>query len=202
MNYITLEQAGDLFLTIEKMAELLGLSLASARVFASRYVKKGLLIRLKNNLYVLPNKITSFNQTDLFYLSNLLQTPSYISLMSALAYFELTTQIPRNFTEAINPVRSRHFKADGLDFVYNKIQPDLYFGFARQGNFFIATPEKALVDCCYLTALKRYSMDFDSLNLDRFDRIKVQKIAKKFPGFTQLFINNLWHGNIQKTRTI
>ncbi|MBM4307386.1 MAG: hypothetical protein FJ123_11710, partial [Deltaproteobacteria bacterium] len=43
---------GRLYFTVEELQDLLGISRESARVLCSRYVKKGLFIRLKKNFYI------------------------------------------------------------------------------------------------------------------------------------------------------
>jgi len=192
MNYALLEQSNSTFFTVQKIAELLNISEASARVLASRYAAKNLLLSPKKNFYLLPERVKALSKEDTFYLSSLLQTPSYVSLQTALAYHEITTQMPRNFIEAVNPVRTCSYALADIDFAYTKIKKNLYFDFERKGHFFIASPEKALLDASYLEVLNRYSMDWSSLDFSKFDAKKIRKLAKKFPKKVQKFIDHLF----------
>jgi len=191
MNIIPLQQSGRLFFTTQNIAEILGISEASARVLGARYAKKGILVRLKNNIYLLESQIARLGASELFQLSNLIQTPSYVSFMTALAYHGVTTQITREVVEAISPVRTGEFKAKDLLFVYSKIQPDLYFGFERVEGFFIASKEKALLDCLYFSGLGQYKLDVDSLDLSLFSAKLLHEFVSKFSPKTQKLLDEI-----------
>ena len=53
-------------------------------------------------------------------LANLAQTPSYISLATALDYYELTTQIQRTFFESVALKRTKRINVDGHIFRYTR----------------------------------------------------------------------------------
>lgn len=101
--------------------------------------------------------------------------------MTALTFHGITTQVQRDWFESITWKRSTKMDARGVSFVFYKAQPNLYFGFVRQESFFIAEPEKALVDAAYLHSLGRYPLDWSSLNLDALDREKVNTLMAPFP---------------------
>ncbi|MBU0705784.1 hypothetical protein KJ657_00105 [Patescibacteria group bacterium] len=200
MNLLKLEQNQRPVWTVQSIARTLGIKEASARVMASRYAKKGILTRLRNNLYLMKSLSRQVSQDDLFYLSNIIQTPSYISFMTALSYYGITTQITRNVIEAVSPVRTQYYEAEEWVFNYSKIDKDLYFGFIREGKFFIATKEKALLDCLYYSSMGRYSLDVDSIDLSGFSAAELQKMAKKFPKKTQvLLLKLLRNAGLKKT---
>lgn len=185
MNLINLQQKNRLFFTIEDLAKTLNIKEASASVLASRYVKKGYFLGLKKNMYILKETASRAEKEALFRLSNVLQTPSYISLLTALSYYGVTTQMTREAVEAVNPVRSVEYESGPLFFSFRKIQKKLYFGFSREQSFFIATPEKALLDALYLQSLGEYELDASSLDLAKINKKSIEKIAKKFPFPTQ-----------------
>jgi len=200
MNLFTLEQNQRLTWTVQNIARTLGIQEDSARVMCSRYVKKGILTRLRNNLYLLKSRLGQVSQSDLFYLSNVIQTPSYISFMTALSYYGVTTQITRNVFEAVSPVRTKYYESDQWVFNYSKINKTLYFGFKREGKYFIATKEKALLDCLYFSSMGRYNLDTDSLDLSKFSVAELRKTAKKFPEETQnLLFKLLSDAGLKKT---
>lgn len=72
--------------------------------------------------------------------------------------------------------------ARGVSFKFYKVQPGFYFGFVKHDEgFFIAEPEKALVDAAYLSTLGRYSLDMSSLNLDALDKEKLITLTASLP---------------------
>ena len=93
MKFIELRKIRKPYFGYEEIARVLGISAASARVTASRYARNGLLVRLKKNIYVLQEEWNTAGREEKFLLANLGQTPSYISLMTALDYYQITTQI-------------------------------------------------------------------------------------------------------------
>ncbi|GBD89212.1 hypothetical protein BMS3Abin03_03162 [bacterium BMS3Abin03] len=66
MNINKLNKNKKLILSIEDIAELLSISKESAKVTANRYVKQNLLLRLKRNFYITPNKFENLKEDDLF----------------------------------------------------------------------------------------------------------------------------------------
>jgi len=165
----------------EDIARVLGISQASAKVTASRYTKQGILLRLKKNMYVLKEAWNLAGREEKFLLANLGQVPSYISLMTALDYFEISTQLQRNFFESVAVKRSKEINLNGNVFRYVKITPNLYNAFTKEKNFFIAAPEKALLDALYLMSYGRYSLDLSSLDASKFDRQELERLSRKFP---------------------
>jgi predicted transcriptional regulator of viral defense system len=165
----------------EDIAVALCINKASAVVSANRYTKSGHLVRLKRNFYMLRERWDNLDAADLLRVANLLQVPSYVSLMSALSYYEVTTQIQRGFTESVATKRTKNVEIEERVFRYTKIDKKLYFGFSRREGIFIADPEKAFLDMVYLASLKRYSFDIGSLDPEKLDRGKVVSMARKFP---------------------
>lgn len=198
MNLPKLNNSNQFYFTTESVAGTLGITKASARVLCSRYVKRGIFIRFKNNIYVSQYQFPSLSQEDLFYLSNLIQTPSYISFMTALSYYQVTTQITRNVIEAANPIRTQSFDSEKINFVYNKLNPRLYFGFERLGKFFIATKEKAFLDLLYFKSLGRYAVDLDSIDLRKLSIPSLKKLSKKFSKKTQIVLEEFLTSNSLK----
>ena len=70
---------------------------------------------------------------------------------------------------------------NGSVFRYAKIADELYFGFKKERGFFIATPEKALVDAFYLMSYGRYSLDVPALESSKLDRGEIKRLSKAFP---------------------
>ena len=83
----------------------------------------------KKNLYILREAWNAASKEDKFRLANLGQSPSYISLMSALEYYEITTQMQRDFFESVAVKRTKEIQVNDNVFRYSKINVALYFGF-------------------------------------------------------------------------
>ncbi|MCD6569229.1 MAG: hypothetical protein J7L53_00825 [Deltaproteobacteria bacterium] len=185
MKFLQLKNIKKLYFGHEDIARALGITLQSAKVTVNRYINQGLLIRVKRNIYVLREKWTSLDREQKFLIANIIQVPSYISLMSALDYYEITTQVQRDFIESIAVKRTKGVKIEQSFFNYTKINTDLYSGFSRTRGFFIATPEKAFLDAVYLMSFGRYSFDIPSIDLSKLNSEKIVYLARLFPLRTQ-----------------
>jgi predicted transcriptional regulator of viral defense system len=197
MKFLELHTIGKLYFGYEEIARVLGISLASARVSASRYVRQGLLVRVKRNMYMLREVWNAAGKAEKFLLVNLGQTPSYISLMTALDYYEISTQVQREYFESVAVKRTKEIQVDGSVFRYSKIAGDLYFGFKKEKGFFIATPEKALVDAIYLMSYGRYALDISALDSDKLDRNEIIRLSQEFPSKTKTMLKK--HGFLKTT---
>ncbi|MBN2453675.1 MAG: hypothetical protein JXB40_05400 [Candidatus Omnitrophica bacterium] len=186
MKLETIKKLRELpYFTIDDLARISGIGHASAYVFCNRYVKNGVFIRLKNNFYVLEEMWGRLAPEGRFKIANYLQVPSYISFMTALSYYEMTTQVQRDFFESASLKRSAAFEAPPAEFSYYKLKKELYFGFVKMKDFFIATPEKALIDSLYLYSFGRFGLDLDSINMKHFDKAALRAILKVFPKKTK-----------------
>jgi predicted transcriptional regulator of viral defense system len=192
MRYAELRQlASKLYFTYEDVADTLKINQASAKVLCSRYAEKCLFIRLKKNLYVLKERWEQNSVQELYRISNVLQVPSYISLMTALSYYELTTQVQRGVIEAVSVKRTVKDEINDIAFYFYKIKKDLYFDFVKTGDFFIATKEKAFLDALYLYSLGKYAFDIDSIDIAKLDIKRIKKLLKKFPDKTKKVVKTI-----------
>lgn len=190
MNITKLRKISKLYFGYEELSRTLGISTASARVTASRYVKMGLLVRIKRNLYMLKETWDASGPSEKFVLANLGQTPSYISLLTALDFHNVSTQMQQNYIESIVLQRTRTIDIEGTLFRYTKIAAPLYSGFARQDGFFVASPEKALVDAVYLVSFGRYALDFSSIDPEKINPHEIAKISKPYPCRTKTMLRS------------
>jgi len=181
MNIRKLRKLKQLYFTYQDLADQLQISPESAMVSCSRYVRSGDLTRLKRNNYILSETWERLSREEYYVLANMLQVPSYISLTSALIYYGYTTQIHRDFIESVAIKRTREFHIKEITFNFSRIKKDYYSDFIRKDDFFIATPEKALVDAVYLDTLGRYRLDAGSIDLGKFNKNKIFKIVSKYP---------------------
>ena len=181
MTYERLLKIDKPFFTPYDVAYVLGNKRASAEVLCSRYVKKGLLTRLKRGLYVRTETLANLSQRDLFRIANFLQVPSYISLMTALSYYGITTQAQMGFLESISVKRTKTFEAGNVSFHYTKVKPDLFRGFIKREGIFIALPEKAVLDSLYLVSIGRYTLDGSRLDLTNLNEEILADFSALYP---------------------
>ena len=196
MNYTKLMAIKKIHFGYEEISRILGITPESARVAANRYVKQGILLRVKRNLYILRDRWAAMTEEEKFAVANRAQVPSYISLMTALSYYEITTQVQRGFIESVAVKRTKRISVSDTTLNFTKIGQGLYFGFVKKNNFFIATPEKAFLDAVYLMSLARYDLDLSSIDRDKLDMAKIKAIAGKFPQKTREVLKK--HGYLTK----
>jgi len=185
MKYSDLYKIDKLYFGYEDLARALGIEPASVRVSASRYVKQGLLLRIKRNLYVRRDIWISAGQLEKFKIANMGLVPSYISLATALYYYGVTTQVQRNFFESIAIRKTKEISINTDLFRYTKISVNLYSGFVKEKGIFIATPEKAILDAFYLMSYGRYALDVSALDAAKLDYAKIKRLAGAFPPKTR-----------------
>jgi predicted transcriptional regulator of viral defense system len=171
-----------------EIARVLNIKSESARVLANRYVKKNILIRAKRDMYMFRDRWYQFDLEKRFEIANLLQVPSYISFMTALSYYEVTTQMQVDYIESVALKRTTEIEIENTLFTFSRIKEKLYYEFSKTNNFFIATPEKALVDALYLMSLGRYRLDLSAIDKDKLDQKRLEMIAGKFPEQTITFM--------------
>ena len=185
MRLEELNRINKLYFGYEEIARVFGIDAASARVTASRYVGQGLLLRMKKNLYLRREVWNAAGKEEKFLLANLGQVPSYVSLTTALDYYEITTQVTRDFFESMSVKRTKEILLNGTVFRYTKITAALHFGFKKEKGFFMATPEKALLDAFYLMSFGRYALDLAALDATKLDRDEIKRLSGEFPGKTR-----------------
>ncbi len=202
MNYQKIDKLNKLYFTCQDVTNTFSITPRSANVLCNRYVKNGSFVRLKRNFYTLNDKWKTLNENDLFFLANMLQVPSYISLSTALSYYQITTQLQQNIIESIAVNRTTKIEIGKQVFSYTKINRQLYFSFVKLDNFFIATKEKAFLDAIYLVSFNKYELDFAAIDFAKLDKKIIKKLVKKYPLRTANYLETLEkYGRVKKTRT-
>jgi len=153
---------------INDAIKVLNASRGYAKLFVLRCIKKGIVGRVERGVYYLKGYANEYAIA-----SNIIK-PSYVSLVSALAYYGLTTQIPR-VVYVVSPKRHRVIRnVEGYDIIFKHAKKELMFGYHKElnGNIFIADPEKAIVDIYYFRDLN----DLDEDALKSPPRISISKL--------------------------
>lgn len=110
---------------------------------------------------------------------------AYISFISALHLYGIIEQIPQVVTLA-STTHTKKIQTEMGTFSVHRIAPSFFDGFVwykGTGSFLIAEPEKALVDCLYLSARKKKHFGyFPELHFPKsFSFKEAREWAKKIP---------------------
>jgi len=109
----------------------------------------------------------------------------YVSFISALHIYGIIEQIPQMITLA-STAHTKVIKTKIGVFSIHRIAPSFFKGFEwheKTGNFLIAEPEKALVDCLYLSGRRKKQFSyFPELRFSKmFSFKKAEKWAALIP---------------------
>ncbi len=130
--------------------------------------KEGKLVKIRNGLYIRPD-FKMRGDLDRFLIANRLYEPSYISLFSALRYYNF---IPESVYEvtSLSTRKTKSFQFRKTDYSFRKIKAPLFFGFItvewRGETFRIASPAKAILDLAYMEPLFADVNWLEELRLD------------------------------------
>jgi predicted transcriptional regulator of viral defense system len=129
---------------------------------------KGYIVKLRNTWYAFPDTLKM--EADLYFLANRLRTPSYISLETALRFYNWIPENVFSITSVTSAKPAKWHTPVG-HFSYRSVQPRLFFGYEpveRQSTIFnIADPEKTLLDLLYFKPRLVEAADFQGLRLNR-----------------------------------
>ncbi|KKP47930.1 MAG: hypothetical protein UR39_C0002G0033 [Candidatus Woesebacteria bacterium GW2011_GWA1_33_30] len=147
-----------------------------------RMEKYKLIQKLIKGKYIL----SDLQMSD-FEKANIILSPSYISLESALSYYGILPQFTYSIT-SVTTQKSRKYKIKTKEYDYTKIQKAIFSDFVKKDNFLIAIPEKALIDLIYLASknigsLNLSDLDLSIINWKTFDKIKMGINYKPFQNY-------------------
>jgi len=110
---------------------------------------------------------------------------TYVSFISALHIYDIIEQIPQVITLA-STIHTKTIITKIGTFSIHRITPSFFAGFdwyKKKSNFLIAEPEKALIDCLYLSGCKKKQFGyFPELHFPKTFSFKKAKMwAEKIP---------------------
>jgi len=158
----------------------------------ARWVKKGLITQLRKGLYLL-GKTDRRVYPGRLYLASQLYNPSYISLELALNHYGIIPEQVMD-TPSISTKKTTSFKNEFGLFTYQTIKPKAFRGFTAREDasgltYFIAEPEKAVVDFIYLNLPKFKIGDAavftESYRFQRLEQLNTGKLKQ----YAELFNN-------------
>lgn len=191
MHFLKLAEKLPKFFSVKDVQLILSIQTDSARVLCARYTKKGIFLRIKRDLYVFKEVFLHLDRGSILHISGLIQENTYISFITALAYYGILPGLP-HYTEAVSFQRSIEKQVGHLTWKYHRLPKKLFFSYQKKDNFMIATPEKALLDLLYLYSLGRYYVDLKRINLEALSFEKLLELSHRFPLRTQKLLSWLY----------
>ena len=181
-NFAKLLNTESPFFTISSLQATFNITRESARTAACRLVDRGVLTRLCRDLFVLAGR-----KYSLFALANALYQPSVVSLETALNYWGLMVQDPQViFSVGLGSYR---FKINHTDFIYRQINPSLFrFGQKKIEDFYIAEPEKAVLDTLYMKSKGLADLLPEDINMDKLDNERLEYYSLPYPAVVKKMI--------------
>jgi len=129
------------------------------------------------------------NESLLYIIANKIYDPSYVSLESALSYYNLIPEGVYSVT-SVSSKKTSSFKTFLGVFSYKKIKEELLFGYQlvnyQNHNFKIAEIEKVILDYFYINSKIKNNNDFFEMRFnvqefkDRVNREKLDRYLKAF----------------------
>jgi len=168
------------------------------RARLNEWQNKGYIRKIVKNFYMFTD--IDVNEEILFEVANKIYAPSYISMETALSYYNLIPDSIFQIT-SISTRRTYNFDTNIGVFTYRKLKPSLFFGYNFVKNnekyFKIATIEKTILDFLYLNP------EIDNIKAINSLRINKQEFLlnlnkDKFKKYTEIFHNNLLSKRIKK----
>lgn len=148
-----------------------------------RWQKKGYLLRLRNQWYVF-NDAESFENIG-WLAANLIYAPSYISLHTALSWYNLIPEMIST-TTSVTTRKTNKFSCPLGTFDYHRIKPKIFgFGYllenvdtykGERGNsrkIMVASPQKAILDFFYINNFYDSKRDMEDLRLNETELHKI-----------------------------
>jgi predicted transcriptional regulator of viral defense system len=147
------------FFETKELAMLFDEPSAQIQARLSRWVEQDRLIQLRRGKYLLKPEDRR-QEVSLYYVSNYLYRPSYVSLFSALEFHGLIPEAV-GVVQAVTTRHRNQWETPAGRFHYYSLDRNRFRGYREyssgavtpvpvQGRFLLAVPEKALIDLFYL----------------------------------------------------
>jgi predicted transcriptional regulator of viral defense system len=169
------------------------------------WTKKGILIQLKRGMYLL-NDDDRKREVSRYVVANALCEPSYVSLESALQFYGL---IPEKVVEltSITTKKTQSYETHFGRYRFQHVKCEAFNGFVsvkdeNAFSFFIAEPEKALLDYLYLndtcTTAEVFIESLRLQNAEELDLKKIHEYALRFNNTTLMKLSDGLCGLLNK----
>lgn len=184
MNFIEFKNRLSLY-PVFSLQDIIRIDPTFHKIQLSRWEKKKYIEKVGRKWYVFLPII----QNDIlrFTLSNTFISPSYISLQSALSYYNFIPEAVMQ-TTAVSSKKTYRYETNKGIFSYKKIHAKNFWGYELKNNIKIASPEKAILDFLYLYPQYSSIDDFHGLRLNIFEIDSIIE-KEKFIHYAKLFEN-------------
>ncbi len=132
-----------------------------------QWQKAGYIVSLRRGWYAFTDYLGQPDYAS--YFATKIYTPAYISLHSALAFYDIIPEAVIDIT-CVTTLKTARFSNPFAYYSYQTIRPDLFWGYEPKTmldgkTYLMATPEKAILDLLYLYPY-RTPQDMIDLRLD------------------------------------
>lgn len=169
-----------------------------------RWQEKGYILKLRNRWYTFNNAESCENIEWLA--ANLIYSPSYISLHTALSWYNLIPEMIVT-TTSVTTRKTNKFSTPLGSFDYHRIKPDLFsFGYVFQDldnslkktsrQMMVATPQKAILDFFYINNYYDTENEIENLRLNESELQKI--INNEFYEYLAKYQNKALESRIRK----
>ncbi|HMQ61270.1 MAG TPA: hypothetical protein PKE06_11425 [Flavilitoribacter sp.] len=118
----------------------------------TRWQEKGYLQKIRSGFYRFASRPLK-SDSDIFFIANRIYQPSYVSLQSAMRWYDFIPEGVFTVT-SVSTLKTIQFSTSVGVFSYRSLKPELFWGYHLEayGDFRIkiADPAKALLDLLYL----------------------------------------------------
>ncbi|MCF6357892.1 MAG: hypothetical protein L3J54_08810 [Draconibacterium sp.] len=171
MNYVEFERALKIFpvFSIKDIRKWYS-DFNSRRLV--EWQKKSYIVKIRRGYYCFSER--ERGEHFIFFAANKIYSPSYISLQSALTWYNL---IPEGvfITSSVTTKNTAGYDTAIGNFEYKHLRPDLFFGYKLVTNsnftFKIAEPEKVILDYFYLNPINH----IEEIEEIRFNEILINE---------------------------
>jgi predicted transcriptional regulator of viral defense system len=170
-----LQASGKDFFTLADLEKITGLERESLGVYLNRWMKRGVLERAMRGIYVVPGGNARVER-----IAGQVYFPCYLSFESALSRLGVLNLVPYSLTFATSG-KTKSLDLLGRRVDYRYVKDGLYFGFDLADGFYIARPEKALLDLVYFASFGKASLPLEELDLKTLSRPVLTEMAGRFP---------------------
>lgn len=141
-----------------------------------RWQRKGYILRLRNQWYAF--KDAGSHENIEWLAANLIYAPSYVSLHTALSWYNLIPEMIAS-TTSISTRKTNKFSTPLGNFDYHRIKPELFgFGYILEDmtiigvernmsrTIMVATPQKAILDFFYIHNFYNSEKEMEDLRMN------------------------------------
>lgn len=172
-----LTNSGLAVFSTQDFRRLTNLPETEVKYYLRRLTELQVLVNLKKGLYALKSQLPGDEE-----LAARLYRPSYLSFEYALNKYNILPEAPYAVTSATTKP-TREFIVENKVFTYATIKRSVFCGYVPQkidgGIFYVAEPEKALLDYLYFVALGKKTLN-NRLNTRGLNLSKIARHLKDY----------------------